>query len=139
MKVELEKLFPMPASADVAWEFLQDIEAVAACMPGAKITERLADGALQGNGHGPGRPGDHVFPGRCRGARCRCARRIRCVFSARVPTAPAARALRSISAARVEAVAGGLEQSGRQERSDDERQGGGVRRTHDDTRSPTRS
>ena len=31
----------MPGSADVAWEFLQNIEAVAGCMPGAKITERL--------------------------------------------------------------------------------------------------
>ena len=41
MKVELEKTFPMPGSAEVAWDFLQDIEAVAGCMPGAKITERL--------------------------------------------------------------------------------------------------
>ena len=48
MKVELEKTFPMPGSAEVAWEFLQDIEAVAGCMPGAKITERLADGGYKG-------------------------------------------------------------------------------------------
>ena len=48
MKVELEKTFPMPGSADVAWEFLQDIEAVAGCMPGAKITERLPDGGYKG-------------------------------------------------------------------------------------------
>lgn len=41
MKVELEKSFPMPASAETTWAFLQDIEAVAGCMPGAKITERL--------------------------------------------------------------------------------------------------
>ena len=41
MKVQIEKVFPMPASADVSWQFLQDIAAVAACMPGAKITERL--------------------------------------------------------------------------------------------------
>ncbi|MGB7540408.1 MAG: SRPBCC family protein [Burkholderiales bacterium] len=41
MKVELEKTFPMPGSAEVAWGFLQNIEAVAGCMPGAKITERL--------------------------------------------------------------------------------------------------
>ena len=40
MKVEIEKSFPMPASAELAWEFLQNIEAVAACMPGAAITER---------------------------------------------------------------------------------------------------
>ncbi len=49
MKVELEKTFPMPGSAEVAWAFLQDIEAVAGCMPGAQITERLPDGRLQGN------------------------------------------------------------------------------------------
>ena len=41
MKVQLEKSFPMPASADVAWTLLQDIEGVAGCMPGAKITERI--------------------------------------------------------------------------------------------------
>jgi carbon monoxide dehydrogenase subunit G len=48
MKVELEKTFPMPASAEVAWEFLQNIEAVAGCMPGAAITERLPDGGYKG-------------------------------------------------------------------------------------------
>jgi hypothetical protein len=48
MKVELEKTFPMPGSAEVAWEFLQNIEAVAGCMPGAKITERLGDGRFKG-------------------------------------------------------------------------------------------
>ncbi len=41
MKVEIAKSYPMPCSAEVAWEFLQDIESVASCMPGAKITERL--------------------------------------------------------------------------------------------------
>jgi uncharacterized protein len=41
MKVRLEKAFPMPASADAAWGLLQDIPSVAACMPGAKITEQV--------------------------------------------------------------------------------------------------
>jgi len=41
MKVQLEKTFPVPASADAAWSLLQDIEAVAGCMPGARITERV--------------------------------------------------------------------------------------------------
>ena len=41
MKVQIDKTYPMPCSAEVAWEFLQNVEAVAACMPGAKITERL--------------------------------------------------------------------------------------------------
>ena len=48
MKVDLEKTFPLPGSADVAWGFLQDVEAVAACMPGAKITEKLPDGGYKG-------------------------------------------------------------------------------------------
>lgn len=41
MKVQLDKSYPMPASAEVAWTLLQDIEGVAGCMPGAKITERI--------------------------------------------------------------------------------------------------
>ena len=41
MKVRLEKTFPLPGSADTAWALLQDIDAVAACMPGAKITEHI--------------------------------------------------------------------------------------------------
>jgi carbon monoxide dehydrogenase subunit G len=48
MKVDLERTFPLPVSAAVAWEFLQDIEAVARCMPGAQITERLPSGAYKG-------------------------------------------------------------------------------------------
>ena len=31
----------MPAPAERAWALLQDIERVAACMPGARITERI--------------------------------------------------------------------------------------------------
>jgi carbon monoxide dehydrogenase subunit G len=41
MKVQLEKTFPMPVSADTAWGLLQNIEGVAGCMPGASITERI--------------------------------------------------------------------------------------------------
>ena len=41
MKVQIEKSFPLPGPADDAWRLLQDIEAVAGCMPGAKITERI--------------------------------------------------------------------------------------------------
>jgi carbon monoxide dehydrogenase subunit G len=48
MKVEIQKSYPMPCPADVAWEFVQNVEAVAACMPGAKITERLPDGRYKG-------------------------------------------------------------------------------------------
>lgn len=41
MKVQLNRTFALPASADAAWVQLQDVAAVAACMPGAKITERV--------------------------------------------------------------------------------------------------
>ncbi len=41
MKVQLERSFPMPAGSDVVWRMLQDVEAVAGCMPGAKISERI--------------------------------------------------------------------------------------------------
>ena len=48
MKVQLEKTFPMPASADTAWALLQNIEGVAGCMPGAKVTERVDDTHYKG-------------------------------------------------------------------------------------------
>ena len=48
MKVQIDKTYPMPCSAEIAWQFLQDIEAVASCMPGAKITERLDAGRHKG-------------------------------------------------------------------------------------------
>ncbi len=48
MKVELEKSFLMLGAADVAWSLLQDIPGVAACMPGAKITERIDDKHYKG-------------------------------------------------------------------------------------------
>ncbi|HEY3597568.1 MAG TPA: SRPBCC family protein [Paraburkholderia sp.] len=48
MKVVLEKVFPLAATADDAWQLLQDIETVAGCMPGAKITERVDDTHYKG-------------------------------------------------------------------------------------------
>jgi len=48
MKVQLDKTFPMPSSPAIAWEFLQNVEAVAACMPGAKLTERVDDNRHKG-------------------------------------------------------------------------------------------
>jgi len=41
MKVEIDKTFPIEASVNAAWAFLQDIPGVAACMPGAEITETI--------------------------------------------------------------------------------------------------
>src|ERR1700753_1526246 len=48
MKVAIEKTYPMPAGPDVVWVFLQNIESVARCMPGAKITERIDDTHFKG-------------------------------------------------------------------------------------------
>lgn len=48
MKVVLDKAFPLAASAERAWQLMQDIEAVAGCMPGAKITERVDDTHYKG-------------------------------------------------------------------------------------------
>jgi carbon monoxide dehydrogenase subunit G len=48
MKVTLEKTFPLPASADTAWALLQNIEGVAGCVPGAKITERIDERHYKG-------------------------------------------------------------------------------------------
>jgi carbon monoxide dehydrogenase subunit G len=48
LKVSLERVFPMPAPAERAWRLLQDIERVAACMPGARITERIDERHYKG-------------------------------------------------------------------------------------------
>jgi uncharacterized protein len=43
MRVHLEKTFPIDAPTKVTWALLGNIESVAECMPGAKITERIDD------------------------------------------------------------------------------------------------
>jgi carbon monoxide dehydrogenase subunit G len=48
VKVELDKSYPVATSADAAWKFLQDIKAVASCMPGAEITEQSDDSHFKG-------------------------------------------------------------------------------------------
>lgn len=48
MKVALDKVFPLAATAESAWLLLQDIETVAGCMPGAKITERIDETHYKG-------------------------------------------------------------------------------------------
>ena len=48
MKVQISKSYPMPGPPDVTWAFLQDLESVAGCMPGAKITERLDESRYKG-------------------------------------------------------------------------------------------
>lgn len=48
MKVRLERTFPMPASPERTWSVLSDIERVAGCMPGAKVTARVDDTHFKG-------------------------------------------------------------------------------------------
>lgn len=48
MQVKLDKVFAIDAPADDAWTFLQDIPAVAACLPGAEITDQVDDSHYQG-------------------------------------------------------------------------------------------
>lgn len=48
MKVQLERVFALPAPADAAWVLLQDIERVAGCVPGARITERIDERHYKG-------------------------------------------------------------------------------------------
>ena len=48
MKVELAKTFPLPGAPESAWELLRDVEAVAGCMPGAKVTQRIDDAHYKG-------------------------------------------------------------------------------------------
>lgn len=48
MKVRLERTFPIPASPDTTWTVLSDVESVAGCMPGAKITDKIDDTHYKG-------------------------------------------------------------------------------------------
>ena len=48
MKVSLSKVFPLEGTSDAAWAQLQDIESVAACMPGAEITEKVDENNYKG-------------------------------------------------------------------------------------------
>ena len=48
MKIQVDRSYPVPSSPDVAWALLQDLEAVAGCMPGANIGERLDAGRYRG-------------------------------------------------------------------------------------------
>jgi len=48
MKVELEKTLALPVSAAAGWSLVQNIETMASCMPGAKITERVDETHYKG-------------------------------------------------------------------------------------------
>lgn len=48
MKLDIDRTLDLPVSADVAWSLLGNVEGVAACMPGARITERIDDTHYKG-------------------------------------------------------------------------------------------
>jgi len=48
LRVTLERTFALPAAADQAWKLLADVEQVAACMPGARISERVDERHFKG-------------------------------------------------------------------------------------------
>lgn len=48
MEVKLDKRYPIAATPAQAWAVLSDIRAMAACMPGAQITEQLDDTHYKG-------------------------------------------------------------------------------------------
>jgi uncharacterized protein len=48
MEVKLDKRYPVAASLEQAWAVLSDIRTVAACMPGAAITEQIDDTHFKG-------------------------------------------------------------------------------------------
>jgi len=48
LRVTLERTFALPAAADQAWRLLADVERVAACMPGAKLSERVDERHFKG-------------------------------------------------------------------------------------------
>ncbi|MGA8259183.1 MAG: SRPBCC family protein [Arenicellales bacterium] len=48
MKIDLQKSFPIDAGVEAGWKLLQDIPAVAGCMPGAEITETVDEQHYKG-------------------------------------------------------------------------------------------
>ena len=48
MRVKLDRVFPLQTPAAQSWRLLQDVEKVAECMPGAKITERIDESNYAG-------------------------------------------------------------------------------------------
>ena len=48
MKIAIEKSLALPLSAALGWHLLENIEEIATCLPGAKITERVDDTHYKG-------------------------------------------------------------------------------------------
>lgn len=48
MKIALEKSLALPVGADAGWKLVENIPDIAACMPGAQITERVDETHFKG-------------------------------------------------------------------------------------------
>jgi len=48
MEIKKEKNIPVAVSADTAWRFMENLDAVAACFPGAAITQKIDDNKFNG-------------------------------------------------------------------------------------------
>lgn len=48
MEVKIDKDYPLDVDAVRAWAILRDMQAAAACMPGAAITEKISDTSYKG-------------------------------------------------------------------------------------------
>jgi carbon monoxide dehydrogenase subunit G len=48
MEVKIDKRYPLDVDPGRAWAILSDLKAVAACMPGAALTEQLSDTSYKG-------------------------------------------------------------------------------------------
>ena len=66
MQVKLEKTHSIAAPSAAAWQIMQDIHALAECMPGASITEQSDDGRYKGNVSVKVGPVQSVFKGTIR-------------------------------------------------------------------------
>ena len=132
MKVQLEKTFPMPASADVAWALLQDIEAVGRLHARRQDHRARRRAALQGHGGGEVRPGQHGrFAARSRSWRSNPrASTLRLVGKGTDSTGGSGASMDLDGAHRGGRCARSCKLVGHQ-RGVDERQGRRLRRTHD--------
>jgi len=63
MQINLEKSFPLPFPASAAWTLLSDLPSVAACMPGAEITETVDDTHFKGKVKAKVGPATMAFKG----------------------------------------------------------------------------
>lgn len=63
MQVQLDKRYEIPHPAAASWAVLRDVRAVAACMPGAQITEAVDDTHFKGSVKSKVGPAQMTFNG----------------------------------------------------------------------------